>query len=63
MNYVMHKEQIVLVDDRTMKQLAMQEGQQVDYETVTRIIIHNYAWCVTDLELAKAGGPKIDQPK
>lgn len=54
MNYVQHKQQDLSVDERTMKQLGLQQGQQVDEAMVWRIIEYNYAWCKTDLELRKA---------
>jgi hypothetical protein len=56
MNSVWHKGNVILVDKRTMVELELRQGQSVDETMMWRIIEHNYAWCVTEMELAKAAG-------
>jgi hypothetical protein len=54
MHYVLHKGKPLFADQRTMKQLGLQQEQQVDEAMLWLIIECNYAWLVTDLELQKA---------
>jgi hypothetical protein len=46
---------LLLVPERAMNDLDLQEGQTVDDNMVDAIICHHYAWILTELELKKAG--------